>query len=177
MKGTKVASRYAQSLLDLAVELDKTTEVTKDIESFIAASNDSRDFQLLLNNPIIDASKKNDIFEKVFPGFSSITMSFIKLLTKNKREAYLPIISKEYIAKLKKLQGIVPATLTSASKLDPEVMNKIVTQLQGQVDGKLEIEEIINPELIGGFVFRTGDMQIEASLARQLKELEQSLTR
>jgi F-type H+-transporting ATPase subunit delta len=45
------------------------------------------------------------------------------------------------------------------------------------VKGKLEVNEEIDESLIGGFIVRMDDKQIDASIATQFKNLKQRLTR
>jgi F-type H+-transporting ATPase subunit delta len=49
--------------------------------------------------------------------------------------------------------------------------------LDNIVKGQLEITEVIDEKLIGGFIIRLGDKQIDASVANQFNELKQRLTR
>lgn len=176
MKGTKVAVRYAQSLIELSEERNVSDAVMKDMETLLATVNENRELTVFLNNPIIKADKKIDVLSKIFTSFDELTIAFIRLITKNNRESLLPVIAKEYIAKLKALRGVVPVTLTSAKSLALDVKENIISKLQKDVEGKLEVTERIDPALIGGFVFRMGDIQIEASIARQLSELRSKLT-
>lgn len=175
MKGTKVAGRYAQALLEISEEQQKTDAVMNDMAFLVATAKENRDFELFLGNPIIKADKKIDVLEKIFSHFQEVSMSFVKLITKNGRESLLVEIAKEYAAKLKAARGIVPITLTSAVALDNAVKEQIVQKLSAQVEGKLEIEERIDDKLIGGFVVRMGDTQIDASILRQFKELRKNL--
>lgn len=177
MKGTKVAARYAQSLLELAEEQGKTDVVVADMDFLVSATNENREFAVFLASPIINSAKKISILEKVFEQFDELSMAFVRLITKNGREGFLPLIAKEYGAKVKAARGIIPVTLSSAHKLDDQVKQQILSKLEGQVDGKFEVQEKIDEALLGGFVFRMGDMQIEASVARQFKELKQRLTK
>src|SRR5690554_1639363 len=100
MAGLKVAGRYAQSLIELSDELKSTDAVLNDMEQLLKTTNENKDFHLFLNSPLIKSDKKNDIFEKLFSDFQEVTKKFIRLLTKNKREAILPIIAEEFITKL-----------------------------------------------------------------------------
>ncbi len=177
MKGFKVAGRYAQSLLELAQENDAIDAVLKDMTAFINVANENQDFAAFLNNPIIKADKKNAVMDKIFPAFQDISRKFSHLLTKNRREMLLPLIAEEFIAKVKALRGVVPITLTSAHKLDEQVKQSILDKLSKSVNGKIELSEQIDEDLIGGFVVRMGDTRIDASVAHQLNELKQRLTR
>ena len=68
-------------------------------------------------------------------------------------------------------------TITSAVPLDSSTREKIVAKIQASVKGQLEIEEKIDESLIGGFVVRMGDMQIDASVSNQFNNLKQRLAR
>lgn len=68
-------------------------------------------------------------------------------------------------------------TITSAVPLNEETKSKILSKVQEITAGTLEITEKIDPTLIGGFIVRTDDKQIDASVASQLDNLKQRLTR
>lgn len=177
MKGFKVASRYAQSLLELSQEKNVVDAVLADMNAFIKVANESADFTAFLNSPVIKSDKKQAVIKKVFPSFQELTQKFSALLTKNRREMLLPLIAEEYIAKVKEARGIVPVTLTSARKLDDSVKKAILDKLNKAVKGDIELNEKVDEELIGGFVVRMGDTRIDASVHHQLNELKQRLTR
>jgi F-type H+-transporting ATPase subunit delta len=177
MKGTKVAGRYAKALLELAIEQNKVDSVSGDMNFLAEVSTGSRDFELLIASPIIHADKKIAIFEKVFEQFETMTMSFVRLITKNGRESMLPAIAEAFSAQVKAHKGIVPITVVSAVPLDASTRDKILAKVQSGVHGTLEVTEKIDESLIGGFIVRMGDMQIDASVSSQFNNLKQRLTR
>lgn len=177
MQGLKVASRYAQSLIELAEEKQVTDAVLKDMKCLLATTNENRDFHVFLNSPLINADKKNNVFAKLFDDFQDISKRFIQLLTKNHREMVLPLIAEEFISKLNVIRGIVPMTITSAVKLDETVKATILERINKHIDGSIELTEKIDESLIGGFVVRMGDTRIDASIAHQLNEMKQRLIR
>ncbi|MBL4862701.1 MAG: ATP synthase F1 subunit delta [Crocinitomicaceae bacterium] len=177
MKSTKVASRYAKALLELAIEQKKVDSVLGDMNFLLHTNNETRDFELLILSPIVHADKKISIFQIVFEQFEEMTMSFVKLITNNGREGMLPKIAEEFVAQVKELKGIVPLTLISAKPLDASTKDKILEKVQVSVKGTLEVTEEIDESLIGGFVVRMGDTQIDASVLRQFNNLKQRLTR
>lgn len=175
MEGLKVASRYAQALIELAEENKVTDAVLKDMENLLATTNDNKDFHVFLNSPLIKVDKKISVFDKIFDGFQEVSKKFIHLLTKNKREMVLPLIAEEFINKLNAIRGIIPLTLTSATKLDESVKKTLLEKLNKHIDGSIELTEKVDESLIGGFVVRMGDTRIDASVAHQLNEMKQRL--
>jgi F-type H+-transporting ATPase subunit delta len=99
------------------------------------------------------------------------------LVTDSKREAILGDIALAFLAQVKEHRGIVPVTITSAVALDAGTKDAIIAKVQASVEGTLEVEEKIDESLIGGFVVRMGDYRIDASVASQLNNLKQRLTR
>ncbi len=176
MKGTKVASRYAKSLLELAIEQQKIDAVLGDM-NFLREANENHDFQLLLSSPIVKADKKIAIFKELFGQFEELTSSFVNLITKNGREDLLPQIAEAYEAMVKEYRGITPVTLISASPLSDDVRRKILDKVGKSVEGELEVKEMTDPSLIGGFIVKMGDKQIDASVLSQMNNLKQRLTR
>jgi len=177
MKSSKSAIRYAQALLDLAIEKNSLDAVANDMKYFSTICAENRDFELMLSSPIVKADKKIDIIKAVFEQFNLLSISFIELIAKNRREGILPQIALEFDALLKAHKGIVPITITSAKKLDDSTKAAIVTKVQSSVKGTLEVTEMLDETLIGGFIVRMGDTQIDASVASQLTNLKQRLTR
>ena len=102
---------------------------------------------------------------------------FIDLITRNRREYMLVEIAQSFSTQLKAYRGIVPITLISAVQLDSATKEKIFDKVRASVTGVLEINEIIDPSLIGGFIIRMDDKQIDASISSQLSNLKQRLTR
>ncbi len=177
MKATKSAGRYAKALLELAIEQNKTQEVSADMRRFAEAFRETREFQLFLDSPIIKADKKNAILNEVFPSFDVLTRSFVELLVRNGRENALGQIADSFEAQLKEHLGIIPVSLISAHPLDAATKKTILSKLETSLKGKLELEEKIDPSLIGGFIVKMGDTQIDASVSNKLKNLKVSLTR
>lgn len=177
MKATKSAARYAKALLELAIENGKTDRVSADMKLVLQAFKDTREFQLFLDSPVINAEKKSNVFNELFPDFDSLTSSFIQLMIKNRRENALAQIAASFEAQLKAHLGIIPVTLISAKALDAQTKKTILGKLEGSLKGTLEVDEEIDASLIGGFVIKMGDTQIDASVSSKLKNLKVSLTR
>lgn len=177
MKGTKAASRYAKALLDLAIENDKLDAVVADMAFLMATSEDSNEFGTFLRSPIVSSEKKVSILNSIFGHFDELTTRFMNLVTKNRRESLLPAIAFSFDAQVKQYRGIVPVTLISAAPLNSETKVMIMKKISSSVKGELEITEKIDNELIGGFIVRMGDTQIDASVSSQFNNLKQRLTR
>lgn len=177
MKSTTAASRYAKALLELAIEQNKVEQVAGDMNYLLEANKETVDFQLFLNSPVVNAEKKIAVFRELFGQFEEVSLAFIQLITKNGRESFLPTIAESFDRQLKEHKGIVPVKLVTAAPLDASVKAAILTKVEGTVKGQLEVTEVIDENIIGGFIIQIDDKQIDASISSQINKLKQRLTR
>jgi F-type H+-transporting ATPase subunit delta len=174
MVDSRAASRYVKSLLSLAVERNAVEAVYQDMLLFTKVCEENRSFELMLKNPIIKHSKKREILEKIFKGkVHPLTMAIFDILTQKNREPLLPGIANEFHAAYNLYKGIGRAYITTAVPLDGELrveFEKIVRQLTEK--GDVELTENVDKEMIGGFLLKVGDRQLDASMKNKLKALK-----
>lgn len=178
MADQQVAARYAKSLLDLAQEQGTLATVKQDMDLLAKTMSESRDLRLLLRNPIVKHDKKLSILNAVFQGKVSETLlRFFQIVTSKNREATLEHIGDEFLAQYNKLMSVQVAEVTSAAPLTPAArtaIEKMVKEQSGQHD--VSLTEKVDASLIGGFVLRIGDRQIDESVKGGLRRLRTSLT-
>lgn len=176
MKGAKVASRYAQSLLDLAIEKGSADAVNQDMVDLATTCRESKDLANLLRSPIIDSKKKMEIFGKLFgASMNEMSMGFINLIVKNSREGILIEIAESCTMQYKEYKRILDVKVVSAVPLEAAVRDKIIAKVKESFDGTIELVEEVDASLVGGFVVRMGDKMIDTSIASQLKNLNNIL--
>ncbi len=177
MASTKSAARYAKALLDLTLENGSVEAVEKDLIRFVQVVKESNDFRIFLNSPVVRDDKKIAIYQQVFEGFNPVTMQFFTLVTKNGREQLLPEIAAQFERQLMKNRGIVSGSIVSATPLTEKTKQEILDRIAPAFEGSLQLSESVDSSLLGGFVIRIEDKQIDASVANKLKELRQELVK
>jgi F-type H+-transporting ATPase subunit delta len=172
MSDIRVASRYAKSLLDLAIEKGTLEQVRQDMLLLDKTVQQNRDYQLMLKNPIIKHDKKLAILKAIFDGkVSPMTSLFLEIVTKKHREAVLESMPKEFENQYNLKMNIQRATITTAVPLDAaqrEEFNRLVAARTGKT---IQLDEKIDPSLIGGFVLTIGDKQVDDSIKSSLQRL------
>jgi F-type H+-transporting ATPase subunit delta len=151
--------------------------VEKDLIRFVQVVKESNDFRIFLNSPVVRDDKKIAIYQLVFEGFNPLTMQFFALVTKNGREQLLPEIAAQFERQLMKNRGIVSGSIVSATPLTEKTKQEILDRIAPAFEGSLQLSESVDPSLLGGFVIRIEDKQIDASVANKLKELRQELVK
>ncbi len=173
MSVQRIASRYAKSLLDLAVEQQKLERIKEDVEVFLAATK-VRPFYLLLKSPIVHKDKKGAVLDALFKDkFDELTMAFLKILLTKSREAYLPEIARAFLAQYKAVKHISEVKVISAVALSEATLEAIRKQLEQSpyTDERVELIAEVDPELIGGFVLEFDDLMYDASVKHKLELL------
>lgn len=175
MAASRIATRYAKSLLNLAFEQGKLEAVYEDMQLVESACQGSRDLEIMLKSPVVKADKKEAVLQAVFGGkLGEMSMKFLQLLTRKKRERYVADIATSFIAQYKKHKHILSAVITTAVKLDDKVRKEVVALVQSSGSKEVAIEEVVDKEIIGGFILRVEDKQIDASLKSKLQKLTRS---
>ena len=174
MADSRATSRYVKSLLDLAIEKNVLEEVHRDMLLFADIVSKSRSLELLLQNPIIKHDKKLAVLNSLFSGkVHSLTTAFFEIITRKNREPILASVAREFHASYNEYKGIGKAKVTSAAPLDERLRGEIEKLVRKYSDKKqIELEEIVDPELIGGFILKVGDRQVDASIKSKLKTLK-----
>jgi len=173
MPNPRLATRYAKSLIDLAIERGELEKVYADMKWLSGVCKSNPDFVNLLRSPIIKSDIKKKILEAVTNGnISEMTAGFNRLLVTKGRESNLPEITHAFITAYKEKKNIQTVKLTTATPVSDAVRNAIVEQIK-KSSGFLhvELEEKVDADIIGGFVLQAGDKLVDASIAYDLKTI------
>lgn len=173
MRTSKVAKRYAQGLLNYTQEVGTSAAVFAEMRDMVNTIEKSKELQSFFNSPIIEVKKKISVSEEIFKSFSPLTRNLIQLVIKHGREKELSGIGQEFINKVEDLHGVQRITLTTATELSEENIQSILksTTLVNH-SNQFDLKTIIDPELLGGYILRVGDQQIDASVKSKLTRLQ-----
>lgn len=172
-KGSRVSSRYAKSLLDLAIEQGSLESAYADMLLISKTCLNSRDLVVMLKSPIIKTDQKINILDAIFKNkVSELTIKFVNIITSKKREYLLDEIAHSFVHQYKVLKHTSVAVVTTAMPLTAEQSKAIEAIVAEHFGGNIEIESHVDPEIIGGIILRVDDKQVDASVISKLRELK-----
>ncbi len=173
MADYRIASRYAKSLIDLAIERNELETIKNDFSALLEGLNGNKELQNFFKSPIIGGDVKQKTIKAIYGNtFSDTSLAFINIIIHKRRETYLREIA-EYVVKLyDQHEGIVKAELYVASAINPTLEKEILMMVKKQIGQDIKMSVHLKPELIGGYLLKIGDKQIDASLAKQIKRLK-----
>ncbi|MDR0794243.1 MAG: ATP synthase F1 subunit delta [Chitinophagaceae bacterium] len=174
MQNSRLSGVYAKSLIDLAVEKNQLEPVFADMQYLQAVCKASPEFTRVLDSPIINADKKQKIVTAVTKkNIGKITIAFITLLIKKGREGYLSQIASAFLAQYNKLKGIHVVQLTTAKEASETLKKSIVAKLKSEAGLEtVQLETIVKPDIIGGFILEYDNNLLDASVLRDLRDIK-----
>lgn len=169
---SRAAIRYAKAIFEFASDANKADAVNGDMKLIATTISKNTELKTFLTNPTLKIEVKKSALEAIFSSVQPETSKLFQLLNENKRFEILNEIAAQYNLLFNQYNGIQQATVTTAMALTPDLEDQVLKKIATFSDKKIAIENVINPEIIGGFILRIGDMQYNASVLNKLQELK-----
>jgi F-type H+-transporting ATPase subunit delta len=174
MNNPRLAIRYAKSLVQLAQEQNSLEEVNKDIRYLQAVAQANKEFVTVLRSPVIPSDKKEKILNAVTEGnIGKLTSTFIRFLINKGRELNLTEIINAFIDQYNTIRNIRRVKITTAEPMSNELKSALVQQVAGEGNiENVEVEEVVDEGIIGGFILETEGRLVDGSIRRDLLDVK-----
>ena len=147
-----------------------------DMELIGNAINENQIFKQLLDNPVVKPPQKRKVMAELLEKrVHRLTLNFIDVIIHNRREIMLSDVARNFIDMYEKSKGIKRAKVVSAGVMNKTINQQLQKQLNALFSAQVLMTTEVNPDLIGGFMVRVGDMQYDASLSAALEKMKKSL--
>ena len=172
---SRAAIRYSKAIFQIAEESNTLSNIKGDMDSIISAHESSEDFKKLINNTLINYSDKKEILSIVISKMNEKTNNLIDLLIANKRLSILYDIAHGFNDIYNQENNIARATVVTATPISDKIKNQVLKKIQTLSNKSVEIENIIDETIIGGFILRYENREYNASLSQRLNKLKTKL--
>lgn len=178
MSAYRVASRYAKSLILFAQEKNVLDQTLNDVKTVKSTLEQSRPLKLALKNPVIRNTKKETILKAVFEKqVSALLIQYLEFVTHRNRADIVPEICNSFIDQYNKINGIQKANIFTAVPVNDSI-KKSFQELLGRLDDKkFEVSYHLDADLIGGYLIRVDDKQIDESIQTKLNNIRKNLSK
>ncbi len=178
MRDIRVAKPYARALYDAALEQDALIPIVADVTKLILLTEQSEEFEQLINSPVLSPQFKSEMFQQLFAdAVHPLVLNFLHLLASRQRERYFVAIGDVFLALVDETAGRLVAKVTTTVPMTPEQQERLTQQL-GAYSGKhVRLETTTDPRIQGGFIVQLNDTVFDASVATQLQRLKQQLAK
>ena len=172
---SRAAIRYSKAIFQIAEESNSLSNIKGDMDSIISAHESSEDFKKLINNTLINYSDKKEILSIVISKMNEKTNNLIDLLIAYKRLSILYDIAHGFNDIYNQENNIARATVVTATPISDKIKNQVLKKIQTLSNKSVEIENIIDETIIGGFILRYENREYNASFSQRLNKLKTKL--
>jgi F-type H+-transporting ATPase subunit delta len=169
-------STYAGALFDAAGERDELEGVLSDLGEFVDVLHESEELRSFFYGGQIPERQKRRAIDGLTEGMKPSTANFLKVLADNGREEILEEVLVRYEQLVKEHLGRIEVEVTTAVELSQEQLDRLKERLGEMLEGReIILETNVDPELIGGVVFRFGGRMMDGSIRGRLESLREGM--
>ena len=166
--------RYAKALLDFANVSKEQDRVYTEAKAIAQSYFQFNELRTVLDNPVLaNTEKRKIIILAAGNNVSKPLERFLDMILENNREKHLHEIVLKYIDLYRKQKNIHYGKLTTATEVTPVIESKLMTLIENTTGGTVEMEKVIDPEILGGFMFEVDFVRWDASISGQLRRIRQ----
>jgi F-type H+-transporting ATPase subunit delta len=169
-----VPGRYASALFELSSEEKATEEVSRQLNTFQSAIDQSEDLRRLVRSPVFSAEDQVAALGAVAAqlGITGTTLNFLKLVAKNRRVSVVPDMIKAYATLLASSKGEVAGEVTSAEPLSATQLDDLKAALKSSLGRDVLLSTRVDSSLLGGLIVKVGSRMMDNSLKTKLQTLK-----
>lgn len=176
MLAQEVAKKYSTALFNIVREkglIDVAFEQFENLDKLV--NNDPSLLQFLLAPHILDQNKVallKDVFkERLDPLF----LEFLLVLVQKHRIGFLHEIIEEFRYRVADARGMLVAKVTTAVPMNDRDRADLTAKLAAKTGKSIELEETVDPAIMGGMIVILGDQIIDGSVRHGLSLLKDEL--
>jgi F-type H+-transporting ATPase subunit delta len=172
-----LAGRYASALYEYAEGMGWLDRVIQEMDALGRLIDQSPEFRSFLANPLVDIQEGTKAVRAVLKeqGFGTILQDFAGVVSHNRRLFFLRSIVQSFAALVDKKRGVVRAEVVSAHPLTDLQSTQLRARLTELGYGRVQINETVDPSLLGGLVVKLGARLYDTSLKSRLQRLQYAM--
>lgn len=168
-----VCKRYAKALLLYSMQQGREEKVYEEVKYLAQNYYKVPKLRKAVDNPILGKSEKLSLLKEASGGkdVSNEIMRFFDLVLHEKRESFLQFMLWSFIDQYRQKKRIRVGRLTTAVEA-PKLVAKLEKMVGKDQGLKLELTNVVDPAIIGGFIIEFTDYRVDASVANQLQRVK-----
>lgn len=167
------ARKYAKAFLEVAIKQRNFSATLEHLEIFLNQLRQVPMLRTLFISPAVPQEKKKKILEELAKklGMEELVVNVLNTLIHRQRLNLLEQVVASAEQQFLERQGIIVVEVASARKLKPQEEEKLQDKLEQFTGKKVQLENIVEPSLVGGVITRIGTTFYDGSVAAQLHQL------
>jgi F-type H+-transporting ATPase subunit delta len=171
----EIARVYATALFEAAKDRGKLDAIREQLAQFVGALEENRELRLFFFSPYFSSKEKTDGLGRAISDAEPELVNFLNLLIEKHRAPAIFRIRRQYDALWAKENKRLGVTVTSAIELDPQIAERIGSEIEEQTGYTVELSSRVDPDILGGLVVQVGNMVLDTSIRNRLEKLRKSV--
>ena len=170
-----VAVRYAESLFDLAKEMNQVEAYSKDIDLIRTVFESDPSFVPFFSHVLIEDEAKCALLDKSFKGqVNDYVVNFLKLLVRKRRMRY---VMEKIEALTNEHFGILEGILYANYDISVQEVKEVEDALSKKENKTIRLRVVNDPSLIGGIKVEINNRVFDGSIKNKVALLKKELLR
>jgi F-type H+-transporting ATPase subunit delta len=170
------ARRYAEAAFEIG-RADGTLDAWERDMATIGETMRHPDLRSLMQHPAIPFADKERVLRRVMGrGVAAAPINLVLLMVRRGRPGAIDRMIERFTELLRRHRGVALAEVRTALPLDDRQRAEIVSRLRALTGSQVEVDERVDPDLIGGIAVRIGDQLYDATVRSRLERLRARLT-
>ncbi len=177
LNNNELCRRYALALFSIG---EKKKEIEKYVENFkvlYSTKNKHNELNDFFNNPLLTTKKKVVVLNKISKKlkFQKLFSNFLKVVAKHNRLSQLNTINRYFDEIIQTKNNIINVQIVTSIEISKEINNKLVKKLENLTKKKVNLENKIDQNILGGIIMKIGSIMIDSSLRTKLEKCKFSM--
>lgn len=172
----EIASRYSKALFEYSDDAKALETVHDEMNALLQAAKENPNLIRILSDPILHKNDKVELLTELSQDLSNESKNFLQFLLEYGRFENFVEIVEAFDALYNKSKNIADGTAITAIALEKEELDKIAQAYAKKHNlAALNLENKVDPSILGGVILRVGDERIDGSIRTKLQKIREQL--
>ena len=167
--------KYAKALFNVSNKISDASLIKTELQLISYLYNKTSTFRLLLITKKIDAKKKSEIISKTLNMLNPLIVEFLNIIITNNHSNQLLNIINKFNHIIESQLGSNRVDIITADPLSDQELNSLSQKISGILNSSPSVNNITQPEIIGGMKLRVGNNIFDNSINYQINQLKKTL--
>lgn len=174
---SKAGAEYGGALFELAAEEGLAELLMPEVSGVLKILADHHGYVRLLACPTIPVAERLAALREAFEGkVHARLLTFLLLMTENRRAAFLPDALSEYRRLFRESAGIAEGCCTSAVPLTDQQKSRLHAALSRRTGKRVELTFSVDPALLGGARVTVDGKLYDGTVSEKLAEIREEFS-
>ena len=178
MKQRQAAARYARALFEVAKQRNETDIVGHELSVLVTMWRQSADLREFFVRPSLPRNARREAAVEIGQrcGLSKLAVDFFALIAEQGRASHITLMAEKFEKLVDADLRRVRVHVRSASRLTEDERERLRARLAKTLHAEtVEMDETVDPALLGGFVVENDTLLLDGSLSGQLQAIRSRL--